>query len=418
MRSARWIRLVVGLTLLTLGTACAQSDYQIQPVLRLGDPAGDVIAPAVDDYVEVGSLNDNGELVFVTATTTGGEALVRYVDGKFTSIVAAGTSGPNGTWPVGLQILPPVAMNQLGDVVFVAGTADDQTESFNTYLWESRQQKVTPIVVSGAPALPNLAFEQGGGAVPTISNSNELAIVAKVRDASGHVRDSVWYLSRDRKLLPVAVPGQILPGGGVIEEACCTSINNLGAIAFLARRQGDPQDAFSAYLWEAGTITPVAAIGTPVAGGAIVGTVWAVCVNDRNRSVTFEASVGSPSGLVGIYRFAGGTVTPIVVPGQALPGGGVLKNEHGLSYPNAAGEFAFWATLDDGSTGAYLLDERGTISLILKSGTATPFGRVTNVAQGNGLSHGIALNTRGQVAVTLRFDNGVDGLVLLTRTTP
>lgn len=418
MRSARWIRLVVGLTLLTLGTACAQGDYQIQPILRLGDPAGDVIVPAVDDYVEVGSLNDNGELAFVTATTTGGEALVRYAGGKFTTIVAAGTSGPNGSWPAGLLILPPVAMNQLGDVVFVAGTANDQTESFNTYLWESQQQKLTPIVVSAAPALPNLAFEQGGDAVPTISNSSELALVAKVRDASGQVRNSVWYLGRDRKLLPVAVPGQILPGGRVIEEACCTSINNLGSIAFLVRRRGDPENAFSAYLWEGGTITPVAVIGTPVAGGASIGTVWSLCVNDRNRSVTFEASVGSPSGLVGIYRFAGGTLTPLVVPGQALPGSGVLKIEHGISYANTAGEFAFWATLDDRSTGAYLLDERGTISLILKSGTVTPFGRVTNVAQGNGLSHGIALNTRGQVAVTLRFDDAVDALVLLTRTTP
>jgi hypothetical protein len=417
MRSACFVALVAGLALLTPGAAHAQSGYLIQPIVKLGDQVGGVQIPATDGYFEVGTLNDNGGLVFITASAAGGDALVYYTDGKLTPLVAAGMSGPAGTWPAELVILPPVSMNQLGDIVFVAGVPDEQTDTFNTYLWESRSQKITAMVVRGAPALPNLAFAEGGGAVPTISNSNEIAIVGKVKDASGKVRDSVWLLGRDRRLLPVAVPGQQLPDGRLIEEACCTSINNAGVVAFLARRQGDPPNTWSAYMWEQGTITPVAVVGTP-AGGATIGTVWAVSLNDRNPSATVELSVGSSEGLVGIYRFAGGKLTPLVVPGQAMPGGGTLKIEHGTSFPNVAGEFAFWATLDDNSTAAYLLAEDGGISLILKSGASTPFGRVTNVAQGAGLSHGIALNTRGQVAVTLRFEDVIDVLVLLTRVEP
>jgi hypothetical protein len=395
------------------GAAVAQATYQIQPIAKLGDPIAGMPTPAVNGYFQVGAMNENGDLVFVASNTTGGEALIQYANGQLTAIAVPGTTGPSGTWPANMQILPPVGMNQLGDIVFVAGGGEGDAVQFSTYGWDARTQKITPILLRGMPALPNVAFEQGGGPVPTINNLNEVALVGKVKDAAGQTREGVWLLGRDHRLVPIAVPGQKLPDGRVIEEAASTSVNNAGTVAFLARRQGDPPNAWSAYFWEQGTITPVAVIGAPSGGGAIIGTVWAISLNDRNRRVTIEASVGAPDGLIGIYRFADGKLTPLVVPGQSMPGGGTLKIQHGTGYPNMAGEYAFWATLDDGSTAAYLLNENSSLSLIVKSGTATPFGRITSVAQGNGLSHGIALNTQGQVAVTLRIEDVVDALVLL-----
>jgi hypothetical protein len=58
-----------------------------------------------------------------------------------------------------------------------------------------------------------------------------------------------------------------------------------------------------------------------------------------------------------------------------------------------------------------------------KSGTTTELGKITRVGgtptpQGLMGSHGIALNSKGQVALSVQFDNGPDRLVLLTPAAP
>ena len=62
------------------------------------------------------------------------------------------------------------------------------------------------------------------------------------------------------------------------------------------------------------------------------------------------------------------------VIGQDMPGGGRLKQPFEPFAINDAGQFAFRATLADGSTAAYRLDTDGTLSLILKSGTNSLHG--------------------------------------------
>ena len=138
-----------------------------------------------------------------------------------------------------------------------------------------------------------------------------------------------------------------------------------------------------AYLWENDTITPLAISGQKVPGGQInfFRFAW---VNDANQNVLIVARLNdNKKGPFALYQYAGGALTPVAVPGQEMPGGGKLKDiplsKLGVSPANDRGQHAFIATLEDGATAAYLMDADGKLSLILKSGTTTDLGPVTQV---------------------------------------
>lgn len=71
-----------------------------------------------------------------------------------------------------------------------------------------------------------------------------------------------------------------------------------------------------------------------------------------------------------------------------------------------------------GSTAAYLLDVDDTLSLIAGTGMTIPMGTITQVDAGDITGSqgaiGLALNSKGQVALAAKLDGGVDTLVLLT----
>jgi hypothetical protein len=150
-----------------------------------------------------------------------------------------------------------------------------------------------------------------------------------------------------------------------------------------------------------------------------------VLVNNKNRSVLVAADLAGATSGPGLYLVADGQLTPVAVPGQPMPGGGQLRSlgdvhtgggqpvVFGVSAANAAGQYAFVATLDDGATAAYRIDADGTLSLILKSGTTTDLGQITRVGPG-----GIAINSQGQVALPVTIDAGPEAIALLTPVTP
>jgi hypothetical protein len=277
-------------------------------------------------------------------------------------------------------------------------------------------------------AVNDLMFTQAGGQSPVINNRDEIALVAAVKGPTGPAGAALFFRSPDGKLQPVLVPGQALPGGGKVSNdpnlQLSPSLNDAGVVAFLARRQGEPQN--SAFLWEGGNITPALPIGSPAPGGGKITSVSSVFVNNKNRSVLLTAGVDG-SHHHGVYLLKDGTLTPVAVPGQELPGGGKLQTVqavysgpadvcYGVSAANEAGQHVFLATLEDKSTAAYLVDTDGSLSLVLKSGAVTDLGTVTSIgeaASGTG-SFGVGVNSQGQVVVSARVDHGAPTLVLLT----
>jgi hypothetical protein len=62
-----------------------------------------------------------------------------------------------------------------------------------------------------------------------------------------------------------------------------------------------------------------------VPGGGKVVAVSSVLLNNQNSSAMVSMRV-TGQGRYGLYRAAGGTLTPAAVLGQAMPGGGSFKS--------------------------------------------------------------------------------------------
>jgi hypothetical protein len=405
---------LAGLAALIAAPAWADTVYRVQPLLKVGDPIGDTPFTA-SLLFEIDALGDDGELLFVTTPRDdSGEMLFRYAAGAFTPIVLPGGEAPGGKWPARVGIYIPASANRAGSLVFSAiDYARIASQPWlGTFLWDHRTQKVLPIAVKGMAAVEDLTIEVGGGHVPAINNRDEIVFPALLKAASGKVVGYGTLLREpEGRLLPVVLPGQALPGGEQVRDAFPTSLNDAGAVSFLATRVGERRQTANAYLWEKGAITLLAAVDTDAPAGGKIVDFWGAWVNNGNRDVllgTLQRTLGS--GPLALYRHAGGTLTPVAAPGQEMPGGGTFVTVPPpwpaalVSAPNDRGQHAFVARISDGGrtrTALYRMEADGRLSLVLKSGMQTDLGEITSVGVGTGGSLGVALNNKGQIAVTV-----------------
>jgi hypothetical protein len=345
-------------------------------------------------------------------------ALVQYSDGRFTPIVTAGADAPGGTWPGDVRVLTPASMNQRGNVVFTATVTPGANPDLGTFLWDAQARKVTAVALKGMPAGASRTFAQGGNiSYAVINNRDEIAFSALVNNAAGQSQGGIFFRGQDGALLPIALPDQSLPDGGAILAARFPSLDDEGAVAFAAQRVGSA--ASSAYLWANGSTAPVLGVGQARPGGGKFAGIGFTQVNDQNASLLVETIIQGVADS-SYYRWSDGNLAPVLEPGQEMPGGGTLRRlpSRAVSYPNEWGQYAFLAQLDDGSTAAYGMGADGQLSLILKSGATTDLGPITRVGPGSGDSLHVALNSKGQVALTVQVAGGPDTLVLLTPATP
>jgi hypothetical protein len=399
MRTVRPLVIINSLILLAPGTARGAALYKIQPIVKLGDK---VATPAIKTSTGlwVGSLNDRGEIAFVSGNSAGGSVLFRYADGQFTPVAVAGQDAPIGKWPSLAQLWSPVSMNQGGNIVFSLRESPAGAP-VGTFMWDAVTQRVSSIALKGMPAVGNLTLLDGGGPTPGINRQNEIAFVADVKNIAGETQSGVFFQGRDGRLQAVALPDQPLPDAIFCRNAAYPSVNNNGAVAFLALRKGDRYS--SAYLWENGQSSPVAIVGTSApGGGGVIAAVWGAWVNNTNHNVLVEASVKSPTGAHSLFLFTGGRLAPAALAGKPLPDGVNLRSvDGGVSAANDAGQHVFLATRSDNATAAYLLDEYGTVSLVLKSTTSMDSGAVARVGEAS--TFGAAINNKGQVALVIRY---------------
>jgi hypothetical protein len=296
---------------------------------------------------------------------------------------------------------------------------------FGTFLWTDGSQQITAIALPGMPVVNDLTLETGARYAPAINGGGEIVFGARVKNAAGQVSEALFFRDGEGKLLPAALPGQELPGGGTMTGlGGPPSLNDAGMVAFLAVRSGDTTPG--AYLWTGpreaggGALGPVALVGAETPGGGKIERVTGVWVNDRNRTALVAARVAGNSGTSDtLFRFTDGQLTPAVASGQEMPGGGKLQSlqPFGISRANAAGQHAFLAFLEGNATAAYLLEADGKLSLILKEGDTTELGRITQLGgrpEEPTSSFGVGLNGKGQVALPVRIAGGSSTLVLLS----
>jgi hypothetical protein len=416
------VLLGLGLTLLPPGSAHAQTDYKIQPVVRLGDTVAGVVLKK-NGFLGIENLNDRGQLSFGAADANGADALFQYVDGRFIPLAVAGREAPEpgGKWPNDLFIAGRGNMNQSGNLVFPAGRIAGGNFQGDTYLWDAAAELITVVARKGMPAVNNLTFAQGGGSGPAINNRGDIALVAHVTNAVGQAKQGVYFRSPDGQLLPVVLPNQVLPNGRKAVEAIFPTLNDAGVVAVPVRQEGAGAEEFSVYLWQKGELRPAAIIDTEAPGGGRIAAVFDTFVNNKNGNALVTLRVNRSSGPEGLYLFADDSLRPVAVPGQEMPGGGKLVSvDHNLvSFANEMGQHAFVARLEGGATAAYQMDADGQLSLILKSGASTELGTITRVSHSGSSSpaYGLALNSKGQVALSVRIAAS-DMIVLLTPADP
>jgi hypothetical protein len=394
--------------------AWAQATYKIEPIVRLGDVAGGVPIKRTGAF-QLGSLNDRGQIAFVAVHEFGGEALIQYTDGEFRAIVVPGGEVPGGHWPDNVAIALPVSMNSRGNVVFAAGLPTNSGFAADTFRWDDATRQVTVVARAGTPALNGLTYERGGFVAPVISNRDEIAFPAVFKGAEGLLPTGVLFRGMDGQLQAIALPDQELPEGHRVLSAGFPSLDDAGRVVFLVRREDEEE---LPYLWEGGQLTPLPVIGMDVPGGGQIAEVEFAWLNNADRSILLAASVdvNRPPGL---YRWSEESLTPLVVPGQQMPGDDTLASlgviPGSVSAANDRGQRVLLARLESG-TALYLMGLDGALSPILTSGTDTALGKVTQVG---GTSYfGAGLNNKGQVAVTIRLEDGVDTIVLLTPSAP
>jgi hypothetical protein len=155
------------------------------------------------------AINNSNEIAFAadvrnSAGPSGWALFVLQRDGKVVPILP-----PGGVLPGGIRAIvhhePRLSINDAGAVAFLVRRPDESQSS--AYLWE--KGLLTPLAVLGA-GVP------GGGTLSSVAavflnNRNRTAIVAAGVDGSwGHG----LYRVVAGKLIPLAVPGQEMPGGG------------------------------------------------------------------------------------------------------------------------------------------------------------------------------------------------------------
>jgi hypothetical protein len=413
--------------LVATGSARAHDAYQITPIAAVGGRAGEFPIPTGYSFY-LGPLDDRGELLFDAGIASSDpnrpDLLLLYAQGKVTPVALPGQETATGRWPDDILTSVPLSMNQRGEIVFALGrVAGGSYPWIGTYRTESPSGPITSIVRAGMPASEALTVTEPGGFAPAINGRGDVALVAGVKSAGGSSGTGLLLLGRDGRFQPVLLPKQELPGGKHGKSHSYMqmdpSLNDAAAVAFLVSREGERQS--SAYLWEAGSLVPLAIVGTPAPNGGTISAVSQVLLNNRNRTALLVIGVDG-SRNHGLYRFADGRLQPVVVPGQEMPGGGrfqAIQNVYtsvsdgyrclGVSAANELGEHGLVAELEDGETAAYRLDAESRLSLILKSGSATDAGPVTRVGsqhRNNATAPACSLNARGEVALIVQNRRG------------
>src|SRR5262249_5493963 len=159
------------------------------------------------------------------------------------------------------------------------------------------------VLLSGMPAVNSLTFVSPVG-IPATNNHDEIALAWTVKDATGLTQPAFFFRGPDGKLVPVLLSDQELPGGGKMSTGGAVTVNDAGAVGFYAgvKRPGETVVTRNAYLWEGGTLTPVAVVGQDVVGGGKIGQVTGVRLNNQNRAVLIAARSADTPTQSGLYR--------------------------------------------------------------------------------------------------------------------
>jgi hypothetical protein len=173
-----------------------------------------------DDY-DGPAMSQNGKIAFVASAASGADAVIRVKDpnrGTLEIIAKTGDTAP-GTGGAKFDDFDDLAVNDKGDVAFIATYTPDGGSTFKTGVFLSTKKGIVPIVLNG-DALPGTGGTEDGTSAgdidgPWLNNKDDIAFAADDIDAFPSFEGSI-FLKRGKKgatIEPLLLMGTPLFGG-------------------------------------------------------------------------------------------------------------------------------------------------------------------------------------------------------------
>jgi hypothetical protein len=433
--------LTVGLLGLTArASATPPPDYHYSTIVSSGDPVPGVAGDTFSLLVPW-AFNRHGQVAMDARFASGKNGSFLYSHGRLIQITLRGVAAPGGG-TFGLAVQGPSTLSEHGELGF-SHLLEPFTYPYGVnsgaYLYSSKTGALTPIVIPYVTRTPSGEVFQGSTFHTHINNQGEMAlsgIFSTTQGISGNLGNGVFFRDQYGTIHNVASPGDPAPSGRTFDFAINPSLNDNGDVAFAGHVAGDecvdfgiPQSVWidcgtSVYLRRSsGQILSIALQGESAPGGGTFRLAYAPFINNRGDIVFMGDLTAAPAygSDLGVYLYADGVTRPIARPGDAMPGGGVLRKATNYGYGNHSindrSEIAFNGYLDtttDGAsdTGLYVW-RRGHLHLVARTGSVLPgIGTVKSVLYGG--SNGTIINDRSQVMFLAQLTDGRNTIVIAT----
>jgi hypothetical protein len=343
----------------------------------------------------------------------GGEWLLQSPGGPQQLIVqsgmtAPGTSGASFQSPPGFTTVTTTGQYAFVNQLQLGGSV---TSSNQVGVWANTGIGTLQLIARQGSQVPGLASGvnwQGTFGFPNISSNGTTILFATLSNGQSGI-----FALTPTTATPIAISGQA--GIGTIDNRQIR-VNASGAVTFY---DGSIQ------LVDSGGTHKVAGVGSHVVGG---GTLTAIFNGPRlsdDGRVFFSAAAGGSAGLY--QATAAGTITPIAIPGQQVPGEPAGWKFHDVPYfqINARGQVALEANVLDPSNNqspGYLFatDPAGNLTFVAGEGTKFLLepGVTETIAQANldpfndaDLSQ---FNNAGQLVFTVSTTDADSAIVVAT----
>jgi hypothetical protein len=376
-----------------------------------GDAApgtGGAIATANQNFF----VNANGGLAFnarVSGTIGGGRsagtAFFTWSPGAgLVKAVALGDATPiSGTVfeAVTFNSVAPAPFNSTGQLAFEAGY-EGTTGGTGVFLFSPASGGTIAKIAAAGDAAPGggtfLSFSTSNGFNYGVNQTGQVAFGA-TRTAGG-----AGFFIGAAGVSPevVAVPGTSTNLGVIANVVQFSGFNDSGVLSF----EGSTSLGTEALFTGAGapaTPTPsvLAESGEGVSGGGSLSLGSAALNNDEN-DLAFLSSISNGNANSGLFIDPGtgpnaGTLQPVIVQGQAAPGGSTFTTLYSPSYAlGPDGELIASASYANGlynpaNLGVFLVRQNGAVARVLGAGDTVPGGgTASQLRVGQGLAAGAA----------------------------
>jgi hypothetical protein len=430
----------------------ARADGSGYTFKKLGTIVG--AAPGGGNFIndfEPYAINAGGNAAFVADVDTGGEGIFVSRQGQISQITRAGqpVPGVNATFEIGALGHTPLNNSGDGAFIYILDPKNFQPFGVNAGLFRFSLRNQTPaaVVVPGVTKAPTPAGATFAGVYfdSSLNNRGDLVFNGVVPGLVGPPNSNgfgvgVFKADRRNHIASIVVPGDKAPGGGVFDDAIEGWTNDPGDIAFDAHVKGeeciDLGGGFelvcgsSVYkMPKNGKIQSIAHQGDPAPGGGTYRQAFGPVMNDAGDLV-FVGDLTAPpdhSLTLGVFQHSKGITTPVVLPGDPLPGGGHFATTASIPYQyylNNAGDITFVAALDTvhggvADTGLYLVSH-GKTQVVARTGAFIPgVGTVADVnspayVTSGPLQAGGIINDRGQIFFEVILTDGTGVLLVAT----